>query len=129
MICRNIKRVGAIQKDFFEQNVMANNKFGYFRRFVYEYNLGKDIRLYNMQDMILENLKQSDHGVKKFETIIRKKSIRSNQISIILNTAIQLVVYIFVALKAIYGIITIGQISFYVSTILAVFNHLNSLVI
>lgn len=127
VICRNIKRVGAIQKDFFEQNVMANNKFGYFRRFVYEYNLGKDIRLYNMQDMILKNLKESDQGVKKFETIIRKKSIRSNQISIILNTAIQLVVYIFVALKAIYGIITIGQISFYVSTILAVFNHLNSL--
>ena len=127
VICRNIKKVGAIQKDFFEQNVMANNKFGYFRRFVYEYNIGKDIRLYNMQNMILENLKESDQGVKKVETIIQNKRIRCNQISIILNTVIQLVIYIFVALKAIYGIITIGQISFYVSTILAVFNHVNSM--
>lgn len=127
VIYRNMKAVGAIQKEFFEQNVMANNKFGYFRRFIYEYNLGKDIRLYNMQDMILENLKESDQEVKKFETIIRKKSIRCNQIGIVLNAVIQLVVYIFVALKAIYGLITIGQITFYVSTILAVFNHVNSL--
>ena len=127
IIYRNMKAAGAIQKEFFEQNVMANNKFGYFRRFIYEYNLGKDIRLYNMQDMILENLKDSDEGVKEFETVIRKKSIRCNRIGILLNTAIQLVVYIFVALKAIYGVITIGQITFYVSTILAVFNHVNSL--
>lgn len=124
---QNTKKVGTIQRDFFKHNVASNNRFGYFRRFVYEYNLGKDIRLYNMQDMILENLKESDEDVKKIETIIRKKSIHCNQTSIILNTAIQLVVYIFVSLKAIYGMITIGQISFYVSTILVVINHLNRL--
>lgn len=58
----NFKLVDKVNKrtySFFEENVDANRKYNYFDDLTRNYKVGKDIRLYNMQDFIMSQWKNS----------------------------------------------------------------------
>ncbi|MBH1940917.1 ABC transporter ATP-binding protein [Mobilitalea sibirica] len=108
---------GKQEQKSFEDNVESNRRFGYFYNFVWNYALGKDIRLYRMDDMIMDEIDQ-DH--KRMETVSNKMTNSYNISSIISNLIVivfEVASYIYVGLKTILGLISIGSVLRYISAL------------
>lgn len=121
------RRIGKQEQSFFEANVEGNRRFSYFFDFIYRYELGKDIRLYRMKDMII---KEIDKDTIRSERISRgmlrhyhKAAVAGNVIGIFFEGAC----YLYVGLKAIYKLISIGSVLKYVSALRELRNGLTGI--
>lgn len=101
------------QKNF-DRNVKYNRRFGYFFGFLTRYKEGKDIRLYQMQDMITEGLRECNENNEKNSRIMIRESNRSAAFSWVLSMVLQVASYLYVGLKAITGLISVGSVLQYV---------------
>ncbi len=101
------------QKNF-DRNVKYNRRFGYFFGFLTRYKEGKDIRLYQMQDMITEGLRECNENNEKNSHIMMREANRSNACRRILNLVLQAASYLYVGLKAMVGLISVGGVLQYV---------------
>ncbi len=100
------------------RNIEGNRKFGYLFRINLNYKLGKDIRLYHMQDMILATMKDKRFTVEAAWIDFMYSQIRFERINRILGHILMFSAYAFVGLKAIYGFISVGEVLRYVSAII-----------
>ena len=86
-------------------------------KYIKTYHAGKDIRLYNQKQMIMANF---DKLVQSYEPALneleRNQSKYSNINSISL-AIIELLIYIFIGVKAIYGLIGLGDLFKYINSI------------
>ena len=75
-----------------------------------EYQNGKDIRLFHAKDLILRNMRENVemHVLKSKDAYRFNRRISS--FSLLLNRAFNLLVYLFVGVKAIYGAFGVGSI-------------------
>ena len=91
------------------ENVEGNRRFGYFYQVCNDYELGKDIRLFHMQKMLLSLQANDKYGVNA----TWQKFCNSNiliQIAISFFFAIlSFVAYGFLGLKALYGLVSVGS--------------------
>lgn len=98
-------------------NIEGNRKFHYFHQICANYKYGKDIRLYNLQDLFLDNMREvrevADENWRDFSVFKVKMMV----LSIFGNKALSLIAYIFVGLKAMYGLISVGNVVAYVAAI------------
>jgi len=101
------------QKNF-DRNVKYNRRFGYFFGFLTRYKEGKDIRLYQMQDMITEGLRECNENNEKNSRIMMKEMNRSNACRWIVDFVLQATSYLYVGLKAVAGLISVGSVLQYV---------------
>ena len=101
------------QKNF-DRNVKYNRRFGYFFGFLTRYKEGKDIRLYQMQDMITEGLRECNENNEKNSRIMMREMNRSNACRWALNLVLQAASYLYVGLKAMTGLISVGSVLQYV---------------
>lgn len=101
------------QKNF-DRNVKYNRRFGYFFGFLTRYKEGKDIRLYQMQDMITEGLRECNENNEKNSRIMMREMYRSNACRWIMNLVLQTTSYLYVGLKAMVGLISVGSVLQYV---------------
>ena len=101
------------QKNF-DRNVKYNRRFGYFFGFLTRYKEGKDIRLYQMQDMITEGLRECNENNEKNSHIMMREMNRSNVYRWALNLVLQAASYLYVGLKAMVGLISVGSVLQYV---------------
>lgn len=101
------------QKNF-DRNVTYNRRFGYFFGFLTRYKEGKDIRLYQMQDMITEGLRECNENNEKNSRIMMRELNRSNACRWIVNLVLQAASYLYVGLKAMVGLISVGSVLQYV---------------
>ncbi len=118
---------GKQEQKSFEDNVESNRRFGYFYNFVWNYSLGKDIRLYRMDDMIMDEIHQ-DH--KRMETVSNRMTNSYNKASIIGNligVVFEGASYIYVGLKTIMDLISIGSVLKYISAFRELSNGLGGL--
>ena len=98
----------------FDRNVKYNRRFGYFFGFLTRYKEGKDIRLYQMQDMITEGLRECNENNEKNSHIMMRESNRSMACTRGLNLVLQAASYLYVGLKAMVGLISVGSVLQYV---------------
>ena len=108
---------GKQEQKSFEANVESNRRFGYFYNFIWNYTLGKDIRLYRMDHMILDEIHQ-DH--KRMESVSDRMTNDYNKASIanhLIGVIFELASYIYVGLKTIMGLISIGGVLRYISAL------------
>lgn len=109
------RRSAKIQQDVFAENVKNNRHMEYFRGFAFDYSQGKNIRIYKMADMILGAVKKNNEVMEN----IHQKMIRLTQKVKWINSAaaflLQFCSYLYVGLKAIYGLISIGSTMCYIS--------------
>ena len=109
-------------------NIDGNRKIGYFCQICANYKYGKDIRLYHLQDMFLNKMrevrKKADKNWREFSMF----KTRMMAISIFGNKTLALIAYMFVGLKAIYGLISVGNVVAYVAAITLVSQAITSLV-
>ncbi len=108
------KKDGVRSQKNFDRNVKYNRRFGYFFGFLTRYKDGKDIRLYQMQDMITEGLRECNENNEKNSRIMMREVNRSNVGRWAINLVLQAASYLYVGLKAMRGLISVGSVLQYV---------------
>lgn len=109
------KKEGEIQQDMFVKNVRINREYGYLYNLLFDYSNAKYIRLYKSQNLI-EN--RSKNIVNFLEKEFNKMFIKINKCQLpvfLANASLQIVSYLYVGLKAIFGFISVGSALKYIS--------------
>lgn len=111
------RRRSRIEQMQFEKNTDLNRQFGYFFNLIFRYQKGKDIRLYRMQDKLLnglsENAKEIENNGKWMAKEQRPDTIWKNTVNYILLLG----TYVYVGLKVICHLISLGNVMKYVTAI------------
>ena len=116
-----------LQQKGFELNVNSNRVFGYFFFFLERYQIGKDIRMYNMSDMIEEEVhKYRDHMLMYYWKMM-KKQYHVSITGRISYYIFQGVCYAFVGIKAIAGFVSVGNLLRYINTFIQLENCLGGI--
>ncbi|MCR4953393.1 MAG: ABC transporter ATP-binding protein/permease [Treponema sp.] len=109
------KKEEKIQQDMFVKNVRINREYGYLFNLIFDYANAKYIRLYKSQKLI-EN--RSQKLVNFLETEFNKMFIQINKCQLpvfFVNALLQIVSYLYVGLKAIFGFLSVGSALKYIS--------------
>lgn len=97
------KKLNKINYDYDMENVEPLRKFDYIKRIVYLKDYAKDIRLYNVSNLIFKKL---DNSIEQRKQIIDKyrfkRSIILFFLNLISNNALTFLVYIYAIIKFLY---------------------------
>lgn len=108
---------GQIRYNCDQVEVRSGRIYWFFFNLMNNYSMGKDIRIFKMYDMIRRK------GMGAYDDIesVQKQSIRDGMKveawSLLVQNIFIAAVYVFVGIKAIYGMITIGEVTKYISAI------------
>ncbi|MDP4090909.1 MAG: ABC transporter ATP-binding protein [Bacillota bacterium] len=116
-----------LQYYVYEKNVEANRKFGYFMSFMHDYTVGKDIRIFNIRKLIDKEMNKSIKWAQKVMDEFLKKGVVLEWLIITINRLAEYLAYLFVGLKAVLGIITIGKLTLYVGALKLLNTSINEL--
>lgn len=109
--------------ELFKKKIIVERKFGYYTDQVFlNYPMGKDIRIFNMFEMIHNNYNKYMREAKKFYEMFYYEKIKNKETCNILSNSIYMyIAYFIVILKVLAGCITIGKLTKYIGTI-SIFN-------
>jgi ATP-binding cassette subfamily B protein len=85
--------------------------------YINSYHAGKDIRLYNQKQMIMNACKKTMKNFGRIFSKTEQNQIKYANINTILSSVIEWLVYIFIGVRAIYGLIGLGDLFKYINTI------------
>ncbi|MBR4826239.1 MAG: ABC transporter ATP-binding protein, partial [Spirochaetaceae bacterium] len=109
------KKSAALQMRFFERNVSYNRYFTYWFNLVFDYSIGKYIRLYKMQKVILSRVQQTNDTLEKEYKDWLNENLKITLIPILTEFVLQLTSYAYVGLKAVFNLISVGSSLKYVT--------------
>lgn len=113
-------KIGKTAEDDANNNLNSNRQFGYlFFRISYNYECGKDIRLYQAQHMLKEKI--DDYvgpDIRQSREEFVKPNIKHFSILAAVNAVLLTAVYLFIVLKAYVGAITVGSIFIQINAIM-----------
>lgn len=117
LIAKNVlqRQNGKESQMDFDRNIEYNRRFRYFFNFLTQYKEGKDIRVYHMQDMIMDGFRESNENYERSKGILRHWANRYMTFNQILLFFLQMGSYLYVGLKAITGLISVGSVLQYVT--------------
>ncbi len=115
------------QQEHFEHNVKLNRSFSYYSSFVGDYLQGKYVRLYHMKDMIMRAYRENITQNEAFSRQMMKKSHISNVIEYVVMYFFQACSYLYVGIKAMLGMISLGSVLKYVGCLQQFFNSIMNL--
>ena len=103
------KKEGDLQHELFVRNVRTNREYGYFYNLIFDYANGKYVRLYKSQPLIEKKMHKIVEFLEdSFKWMITR--MNKNQLpGVFVNYLLQAVSYLYVGLKAIFGLISIGS--------------------
>ncbi|MBO4639734.1 MAG: ABC transporter ATP-binding protein [Treponema sp.] len=110
------KKASQLQMEFFEKNVSYNRYFGYWFDLIFNYSIGKYIRLYKMQKLMTKRVQETNDKLEAEGNAWINKSLKISVVPIFSQGFMQLASYVFVGLKAVFGLITTGKCIMYVSS-------------
>lgn len=109
-------------------NIDGNRKFGYFYNICSNYKYGKDIRIYGMQPMIIERMSDQKYSVDNVWRSYSLYNIKWQTVITFMSKFLAFLAYAYVGIKAIYGLISIGNVVAYASAITIFASHLNTFI-
>lgn len=86
------------------------SQFMYWVDFTKEYKRGKDIRIYNSQKMILDEYSDFKSGIAEHRKYSDKKTIVENYTMRIMQAVLTSIIYAFICVKAVGGLMTVDDI-------------------
>lgn len=101
-----------------KQMNLNRNFFYYFDKFLYGYETGKDIRLFNMKNLIDTENEKLIKNQKKYTDKMVKLTWNFELINQPISTLTGGIVYLFVGLRSIIGAISIGNVVSYAGCII-----------
>lgn len=108
------KKSSKLQMQFFERNVSYNRYFNYWFNLIFDYSIGKYIRLYKMQKLIAKKVKETTDTLEREGNEWINKDIKVSLFPIISQGFMQFASYVYVGLKAVYSLISAGNCIMYV---------------
>jgi ATP-binding cassette, subfamily B, bacterial len=127
----NFKIMRKINKEvyaYFEKNVTINRIFNYFASLTMNYQFGKDIRIYKMDELIADEMLQVNQKWFKSMRELSHFYGRHSVYKEIVNQLIIFLTYVFVGIKAILGLITVGSIIMFVGALTKLHQSLSALI-
>lgn len=109
--------------DLFMKKLIVERKFNYYTDQVFlNYSMGKDIRIFNMFELIHSNYNKHMIEAKKFyDMFYYEKKKNKETCNLLSNSIYMYVAYVIVVLKVVSGSITIGELTKYIGAI-SIFN-------
>lgn len=121
LIYNNVQaRIAKTAEDDVNNNLDSNRNFNYlFFRISYNYECGKDIRLYQAQHMLKEKIDDYvNPDIRQSREEFVKPNIKHFSILAAVNALLLTAVYLFIVLKAYVGAITVGSIFIQINAIM-----------
>ncbi len=121
-------KLGETASKDMKSGIAGNRIFGYlFFHMSNNYENGKDIRLYNAQNLIFSKMKHFVRGnYHECDENFVKPNIKHYSLLSIVNVVMLVAVYIFILLKAYVGAITVGAIFIQINAIMKLYDSLGS---
>ena len=110
------KKASQLQMEFFEKNVSYNRYFTYWFNLIFDYSIGKYIRLYKMQKLMTKRVQETNDRLEAEGNVWINKDVKVSIVPVFSQCFMQLASYIYVGLKAVFGLITTGKCIMYVSS-------------
>ena len=110
------KKSSELQMEFFEKNISYNRYFGYWFNLIFDYSIGKYIRLYKMQKLMTKRVQETNDMLEAEGNNWINKDIKISMVPLVSQCFMQLASYAFVGLKAVFGLISAGKCIMYVSS-------------
>jgi len=109
-------------------NIEGNRRASYYMRVSRNYVWGKDIRIFGLKDLIIEKMTDDRLSVDSNWRSYVKFRIRMVALTLLSNSVLSTIAYIFIGLKAMYGLITVGNAIAYVASITLVASGISVIV-
>lgn len=121
-------KLGETAANDMKGQVGGNRIFGYlFFHMSNNYENGKDIRLYNAQNLIHSKMKKFVEGnYYECDEFFVKPNIKNYSLLNIVNVMMLVAIYIFIILKAYVGVITVGAIFIQINAIMRLYDSVGS---
>jgi len=114
-----LSKVNKLQFKLFEDNVFTNRLFAYFTDASLDYKLSKEVRLYHVNKLISDSMnKYALIFGKKFHSFISATGGMISKVGL-LNHIILFSAYSIIGIKALLGLISVGNVLLLVSAITA----------
>ncbi|MCM1027595.1 MAG: ABC transporter ATP-binding protein/permease [Roseburia sp.] len=91
--------------------------YWFFFHLINNYSMGKDIRIFKMSDLILRKGAQAREEIEGAQKQAIRDGMKVEAGSLFIQNLFTVAVYAYVGIKAIYGMITIGEVTKYISAI------------
>lgn len=103
-----------------EGNIDGNRRFSYLFEVCSNYTYGKDIRIYGMKNLLMPKVIQSKNDVNDTWSKYSDLNIKFQCLTTAVSYVLLFVAYLYVGLRAYYGIISIGAVAAGVSAVTSV---------
>ena len=110
------KKSAALQMKFFERNVSYNRYFSYWFNLVFDYSIGKYIRLYKMQKVVLSRVQETNDTLEKEFTGYLNENLKITLVPVLTEFVLQFTSYAYVGLKAVCNLISVGSSLKYITS-------------
>jgi ATP-binding cassette subfamily B protein len=114
---RIIKNINQLHYDIYEENITVNRLFLYLRDSSMDYKISKDIRLFHMDKLLSNKIHDTCYRFGTSYGNIAKKAGRMTAQGGVVNNIILYTAYTVIGIKAILGLISIGNVLLLVSAV------------
>lgn len=114
-----IKHVNKLHFDIYEENITVNRLFLYLRDSSMDYKISKDIRLFHIDKLLAKKIHETCYKFGQSYSYIAKKAGNILSQGGAFNNFILLVAYSVIGIKAILGLISIGNVLLLASVVTA----------
>ena len=104
--------------DMYDKFVDSNAIFNFYDDFYSDYEAGKDVRMYSMEETILNENKKMNNFSYNLNITTAKKAMKFGITTSFSSDVMKIAIYVFLILACIGGSVTVGSIAMYVSCVL-----------
>lgn len=114
-IIKNI--IEKISYDYYLRTIKLDRKYSHYFGNLLDHDLGKDIRLYKMQDLLYEKADNLSKEIKKYYQDKSFKMFKYNSLNTLFNFLEMVIFYFYIILKVIRKTLSISDFAMYINAI------------
>lgn len=118
---------GRIRYSCDQIEVRSGRIYWFFLNLIYNYAMGKDIRIFKMYDVIRKKGMEARGDIENAQKHAIRDTQKIGALAQLAQNLFIVAVYAYVGIKAIYGMITIGEVTKYISAITLLQTQIGSL--
>ncbi len=110
-----------------QAQTLSERIYWLFFNLMSDYPLGKDIRIFKMQDMIERNGAKARDDIERVQKQTIRGSLKISVGELLSQNIFIFAAYLFVGMKAVYGMISVGDVAMYSGAIIILQKEISSL--
>lgn len=118
---------GKIRYSANQVQVRSGRVYWFFFNLITDYSMGKDIRIFKMHDLIEKKGEKARDEIEEVQKRTIRKGLKLQMIVTVSQNLFIFAAYLFVGIKAIYEMISIGEVTKYIGAITLMQSEINNL--